>query len=63
MQAQADHSESALAEADREILRAIDLGFSETDALHRSRLRDSEDAFATRQRIESILGFGATSPM
>ena len=63
MQAQADHSESALADADRELLRAIDLSFSETDALHRSRLRQSEDAFATRQRIESILGFGASSPM
>ena len=63
MQAQADHSESSLAEADRELLRAIDLNFSETDALHRSRLRDSDDAFATRQRIESILGFGASSPM
>ncbi|HXM32160.1 MAG TPA: DUF4912 domain-containing protein [Chthoniobacterales bacterium] len=63
MQAQADHSESALADADRELLRAIDPSFSETDALHRSRLRQSEDAFATRQRIESILGFGASSPM
>jgi hypothetical protein len=63
MQAQADHPESTLAEADRELLRAIDLSFSENDARHRSRLRESEDAFATRQRIESILGFGATSPM
>ncbi|MEY2497059.1 MAG: uncharacterized protein QOD12_615 [Verrucomicrobiota bacterium] len=63
MQAHADKPGAALAEADREILRAIDLTFSETDALHRSRLRESDDAFATRQRIESILGFGASSPM
>lgn len=63
MQAQADKPGTALAEADREILRAIDLSFSETDTLHRSRLRESEDAFATRQRVESILGFGASSPM
>jgi hypothetical protein len=63
MQEHADKPGAALAAADREILRAIDLSFSETDALHRSRLRESEDAFATRQRIESILGFGASSPM
>ena len=63
MQEHADKPGSNLAEADREILRAIDLSFSEAEALHRSRLRESEDAFATRQRIESILGFGATSPM
>jgi hypothetical protein len=48
---------------DRELLRAIDGGLSDTDALQRSRLRNSEDAFATRQRIESILGFGASSRM
>jgi len=36
---------------------------SETDALQRSSLRRSEDAFATRQRIESILGFGVSSKM
>ena len=63
MQEHADKPGATLAEADREILRAIDLSFSETDAVHRSRLRESEDAFATRQRIESILGFGASSPM
>jgi hypothetical protein len=63
LQEQADHPESVLAEADREILRALDVSFSETDAAHRSRLRESADAFATRRRIESILGFGASSPM
>jgi hypothetical protein len=63
LQEQADHPESVLAETDREILRALDVSFSETDAAHRLRLRESADAFATRRRIESILGFGASSPM
>jgi hypothetical protein len=36
---------------------------SETGARQRSHLRKSEDAFATRQRIESILGFGVSSRM
>lgn len=53
----------ALTETDREVLRAIDWSLSETDAAQRSRLRKSEDAFATRQRIESILGFGVSSRM
>lgn len=52
-----------LTETDRELLRAIDLSLSETDAAHRSRLRKSEDPFATRRRIESILGFGVSSRM
>jgi hypothetical protein len=52
-----------LADTDRELLRAIDFSLSETGATQRSRLRKSEDAFATRQRIESILGFGASSKM
>jgi len=55
--------DAALTDADRELLRAIDCSLSETDAVERSRLRKSEDAFATRQRIESILGFGASSRM
>jgi hypothetical protein len=55
--------DEALTETDRELLRAINLSFSETDALQRSRLRKSEDPFATRQRIESILGFGVSSRM
>jgi hypothetical protein len=53
----------ALTDTDRELLRAIDLSLSETDTMQRSRLRKSEDVFATRQRIESILGFGASSQM
>jgi hypothetical protein len=32
-------------------------------AAQRSRLRQSPEAFATRQWIESILGFGASSRM
>ena len=61
LQEQADNAED-LPDAERELLRAIDSSLSGTDALQRSRLRESEDAFATRRRIESILGFGATSP-
>jgi hypothetical protein len=54
--------DTALTKTDRELLRAIDWSLSETDAMQRSRLRKSKDVFATRQRIESILGFGASSP-
>ena len=54
--------DEVLTKTDRELLRAIDWSLSETDAIQRSRLRKSEDAFGTRQRIESILGFGASSP-
>ena len=54
--------DTALTKTDRELLRAIDWSLSETDAMQRSRLRNSKDVFATRQRIESILGFGASSP-
>jgi hypothetical protein len=57
-----DSTEGTLTDADRELLRAIDCTLSETDAMERSRLRKSEDAFGTRQRIESILGFGTSSP-
>jgi hypothetical protein len=57
-----DPAQTDLTDADRELIRAIDCSLSETDAMQRSRLRKSEDAFATRQRIESILGFGASSP-
>ena len=52
-----------LAETDHELLRAIDLSLSETDVAQRTRLRKSKDPFATRQRIESILGFGVSSRM
>ncbi|MDP9099351.1 MAG: DUF4912 domain-containing protein [Verrucomicrobiota bacterium] len=63
LQERADASaESALSDDDRELLRAIDWSLSETHAIQRSHLRQSADPFATRQRIESILGFGASSP-
>jgi hypothetical protein len=57
-----DPAGETLPEADRELLRAIECGLSETGAVERARLRTSEDVFANRQRIESILGFGASSP-
>jgi hypothetical protein len=57
-----DPAEPSLSDDDRELLRAIDCSLSETHSIERSRLRQSEDVFATRQRIESILGFGASSP-
>jgi len=57
-----DPAESALSDDDRELLRAIDWSLSETHSIQRAHLRQSADAFATRQRIESILGFGASSP-
>jgi hypothetical protein len=63
LQEQADNADTPLPEADRELLRAIDSSLSGSDAAQRSRLRQAGDAFATRQRIESILGFGASSPM
>ena len=58
-----DPSDEALAETDRELFRAIDWSLSESDTAQRARLRKSADAFATRQRIESILGFGVSSRM
>jgi hypothetical protein len=58
-----DPAETDLTDTDRELLRAIDWSLSETDAMQRSRLRKSENAFATRQRIESILGFSSSSRM
>ena len=62
LQQRADDCDGTLTDVDREILRAIDCTMSETDAVQRSGLRRSKNAFATRQRIESILGFGASSP-
>jgi hypothetical protein len=64
LQERADVSgDEELTETDRELLRAIDWSLSETDTVQRSRLRKSGDPFATRRRIESILGFGASSRM
>ena len=65
LQELADNSaEADLTDTDRELLRAIDWSLSETDAaatLAPEKVRRS--AFATRQRIESILGFGVSSRM
>jgi hypothetical protein len=55
--------ENDLTESDRELLRAIDCTLTETGSLERARLRKSDDPFATRRRIESILGFGVSSRM
>jgi hypothetical protein len=63
LQEHADTSEASLPESEREILRVLESGMPGNDATHRSRLRQAQDTFFTRQRIESILGFGATSPM
>ena len=63
LQHHADTSDASLPESERELLRALDSGLSGTDAAQRSRLRNAQDTFFTRQRIESILGFGATSRM
>lgn len=58
-----DLADSALTETDRELLRAIDWSLAEIETVEREQLRKSEDPFATRRRIESILGFGASSRM
>ena len=64
LQELADNSaEVDLADTDRELLRAIDWSGARTDAGQRARLRKSENSFTTRQRIESILGFGVSSRM
>jgi hypothetical protein len=56
-----DPADTVLTETDHELLRAIDWSLSETEAQERLRFKKSGDLFATRQRIESILGFGASS--
>jgi uncharacterized protein DUF4912 len=63
LQHHADSSDATLPESERELLRALESGLSGKDAAQRARLRSAPDVFATRQRIESILGFGATSQM
>jgi hypothetical protein len=63
LQHHADSSDAALPESERELLRALESGVSGPDAAQRARLRSAPDVFATRERVESILGFGATSPM
>jgi hypothetical protein len=63
LQQHADTSDAALPESERELLRALDSGLPASQASDRARLRNAPDTFASRDRIEAILGFGATSPM
>ena len=63
LQQHADTSDASLPESERELLRALGSGLSATDAVQRSRLRKAPDTFFSRKRIESILGFGASSRM
>ena len=63
LQQHADTSDATLPESERELLSALESGLSESQASHRARLRNAPDAFAARERVESILGFGATSPI
>ncbi|HEY8835499.1 MAG TPA: DUF4912 domain-containing protein [Chthoniobacterales bacterium] len=62
LQHHADSSDAALPESERELLRALESGLPGTNAAQRARLRSAPDLFASRERVESILGFGATSP-
>ena len=61
LQHHADSSDATLPENERELLRALESG--ESQSAQRARLRNAPDAFATRERVESILGIGASSPM
>jgi hypothetical protein len=63
LQHHADNSDATLPESERELLRALESGMPESQATQRARLRNAPDEFATRERVESILGFGASSPM
>ena len=60
----ADSSEATLPESERQLLRALELGLPETQASEqRVRLRNAPDSFAARERVESILGAGVSSPV
>lgn len=63
LQHHADSSDAALPESERALLHALESGLSEPPSSQRALLRNAPDLFATRERVESILGFGATSPM
>lgn len=63
VQHHADTSDAALPQEERELLRALESSQPAVDAAQRARLRNAPDLFPTRQKIESLLGFGATSPM
>jgi len=63
LQHHADTSDATLPESERELLRALESGLPDSGAAERVQLRNAPDSFASRERIESILGFGATSRM
>jgi hypothetical protein len=63
LQSHADSSDATLPEEEQELLRALESVQPDNEAEERVRLRSAPDVFATRERVESILGFGATSPM
>jgi len=63
LQRHADTSDATLPESERELLHALESGLSVSPASQRARLRNAPDTFAARERVESILGFGASSPM
>lgn len=62
LQHHADTSDATLPESERELLRALESGLEGSAATERAQLRNAPDTFAPRDRIESILGFGASSP-
>lgn len=62
LQHHADTSDATLPESERELLRALEAGLGGSPAAERAQLRKAPDTFATRDRIESVLGFGASSP-
>ena len=63
LQHHADTSDATLPDSERELLHALESGLAESGAAERAQLRNAPDSFASRERIESILGFGATSRM
>ena len=58
-----DPGNEKLTDVERELLHVLESGLSENEGKQRSRLRKSGNAFANRERIESILGFGTSSRM
>ena len=63
LQEQADNADASLPESERELLRALESGLSGPASQQRTNLRNARENFFSRQRLESILGFGATSRM
>jgi hypothetical protein len=63
LQHHADSSDATLPQSERERLHALESGLPESQASQRARLRNAPDVFAGRERVESILGLGASSPM